>query len=111
MPVYAWQGRAGGVIQKGEMQAPTKSAVLARLRQMQIQPIPERVKQKGKFLDFLNIQLGGISTRDLVVFTRQLSTMIDAGLPLVRALEILSAQQPKPELPRLLQPLGKSLLL
>jgi len=52
MPVYAWQGRAGGVIQKGEMQAPTKSAVLARLRQMQIQPIPERVKQKGKFLDF-----------------------------------------------------------
>ncbi len=94
MPVYVWQGRAEGVIQKGEMQAPTKSAVLARLRQMQIQPIPERVKQKGKFLDFLNIQLGGISTRDLVVFTRQLSTMIDAGLPLVRALEILSAQQP-----------------
>lgn len=94
MAVYAWEGRAGGVIKKGEMEAPTKSAVLARLRLMQIQPIPDSVKQKGKFLDFLNIQFGGISTRDLVIFTRQLSTMIDAGLPLVRGLDILSAQQP-----------------
>ncbi len=93
MPVFAWQGRLGGVLKKGEMEAPSKSAVLTRLRQMQIQPIPNRIKEKGKFLN-LSLFLGGVTTRDLVVFTRQLSTMIDAGLPLVRGLDIIAAQHP-----------------
>jgi type IV pilus assembly protein PilC len=92
MPVFAWEGVVRGKIQKGEMEAPSKSAVLARLRQMQVKPIPSRVKEKGKFFSF-NIQLGGVSTRELVVFTRQLATMIDAGLPLVKSLEVLSSQQ------------------
>ncbi len=96
MPVFAWEGVVRGKIQKGEMEAPSKSAVLARLRQMQVKPIPSRVKEKGKFLSF-NIQLGGVSTRELVVFTRQLATMIDAGLPLVKSLEVLSAQQNNPK--------------
>jgi type IV pilus assembly protein PilC len=92
MPVFAWEGVVRGKIQKGEMEAPSKSAVLARLRQMQVKPIPSRVKEKGKLFSF-NIQLGGVSTRELVVFTRQLATMIDAGLPLVKSLEVLSSQQ------------------
>jgi type IV pilus assembly protein PilC len=75
------------------MEAPSKSAVLARLRQMQIQPIPNRIKEKGKLFDFV-LSFGGVSTRELVVFTRQLSTMIDAGLPLVRGLDIIAAQNP-----------------
>ena len=93
MPVFVWQGRMAGVLKKGEMEAPSKSAVLARLRQMQIQPIPNRIKEKGKLFDFA-LALGGVSTRELVVFTRQLSTMIDAGLPLVRGLDIIAAQNP-----------------
>jgi type IV pilus assembly protein PilC len=92
MPVFAWEGVVRGKIQKGEMEAPSKSAVLTRLRQMQVKPIPSRVKEKGKLFSF-NIQLGGVSTRELVVFTRQLATMIDAGLPLVKSLEVLSSQQ------------------
>ena len=92
MPVFAWEGVVRGKIQKGEMEAPSKSAVLARLRQMQVKPIPSRVKEKARFFSF-NIQLGGVSTRELVVFTRQLATMIDAGLPLVKSLEVLSSQQ------------------
>ena len=96
MPVFAWQGVVRGKIQKGEMEAPSKSAVLARLRQMQVKPIPSRVKEKGKFLSF-NIQLGGVSTRELVVFTRQMATMIDSGLPLVKSLEVLSSQQSNPK--------------
>lgn len=96
MPVFAWEGVVRGKIQKGEMEAPSKSAVLARLRQMQVKPIPSRVKEKGKFFSF-NIQLGGVSTRELVVFTRQLATMIDAGLPLVKSLEVLSSQQNNPK--------------
>lgn len=93
MAVYVWQGRLKGKIEKGEMEAPSRSAVLARLRGMQIRPIPEKIKEKSSFLDF-NIAFGGIPTRDLVVFTRQLSTMIDAGLPLVRSLEVIREQQP-----------------
>lgn len=96
MPVFAWEGVVRGKIQKGEMEAPSKSAVLARLRQMQVKPIPSRVKEKGKFLSF-NIYLGGVSTRELVVFTRQLATMIDSGLPLVKSLEVLSSQQSNPK--------------
>ena len=93
MAVYVWQGRLKGKIEKGEMEAPSRSAVLARLRGMQISPIPDKIKEKSSFLD-INITFGGIPTRDLVVFTRQLSTMIDAGLPLVRSLEVIREQQP-----------------
>ncbi len=93
MPVFVWEGRFEGTIKKGEMDAPSRSAVLARLRQMQIQPIPNRIKEKGKLFG-LNIAFGSISTRDLVIFTRQLSTMIDAGLPLVRGLDIIASQHP-----------------
>jgi len=93
MPVFVWEGRVRGSLQKGEMEAPSKSAVLARLRQMHIQPLPNKIKEKGRLLS-MSINLGGISTRDLVIFTRQLSTMIDAGLPLVRGLDILAAQNP-----------------
>jgi len=92
MPVYAWEGRIRGKIQKGEMAAPSKSAVLARLRQMQINPIPNRIREKGKLFN-IKLQIGGVSLKDLVVFTRQLATMIDAGLPLVKSLEVLSSQQ------------------
>lgn len=92
MPVYAWEGRVRGKIQKGEMIAPSKSAVLARLRQMQINPIPNRIREKGKLMSF-NLQLGWVSLKDLVVFTRQLATMIDSGLPLVKSLDVLSSQQ------------------
>ena len=47
MPVFVWEGRVRGQVEKGEMEAPNKSAVLARLRQMQIQPIPTKIKPKG----------------------------------------------------------------
>ena len=92
MPVYVWEGMVRGKVQKGELEAPSKSAVLARLRQMQVQPIPDKIKEKGKLFGF-KFQLGGVSNKDIVVFTRQMSTMIDAGLPLVRSLDILASQQ------------------
>ncbi|NIP29659.1 MAG: type II secretion system F family protein [Candidatus Dadabacteria bacterium] len=94
MPVFVWEGRVGNEVQKGEMEAPNKSAVLTRLRQMRIQPIPTRIKPKGRLLS-ISWDIGGIPTKDIVVFTRQLSTMIDAGLPLVRSLDVLAVQQPR----------------
>jgi type IV pilus assembly protein PilC len=94
MAVYAWEGRVrGGRTQRGEMEAPSKSAVIARLRQMQIQPIPDRIKERGKPKLGFGFLSRGVSTKEIVVFTRQLSTMIDAGLPLIQSLDILAAQQ------------------
>lgn len=90
MAVYVWEGRLRGKTQRGQMEAPSKSAVIARLRQMQIQPIPDKIKEKGKFSFSFS---RGVSAKELVVFTRQLSTMIDAGLPLVQSLDVLAAQQ------------------
>lgn len=92
MPVFVWEGKVGNQVRKGEMEAPNKSAVLARLRQMQIQPIPAKVKQKGSILN-MEISIGGVPSKDVVVFTRQLATMINAGLALVRCLDILAVQQ------------------
>jgi len=95
MPVYVWEGTVNGRLQKGEIDAPNKSAVITRLRQMRVTPRPGKIKVKGKLFDLKDIagMFGTVSTKELVVFTRQLSTMIDAGLPLVRSLDILALQQ------------------
>ena len=62
MPVYVWEGMVRGKVQKGELEAPSKSAVLARLRQMQVQPIPDKIKEKGKlFLGPVLTSFGKIS--------------------------------------------------
>ncbi len=96
MAVFRWQGVSPrGETIAGEMEAPTRDAVLARLRSQRIQPIPNKVKEKGKGLDReLNIPgFGdGIKPKDIVIFTRQLGTMIDAGLPIVQSLDILAEQ-------------------
>jgi type IV pilus assembly protein PilC len=96
MAIYRWQGVSprGDTI-GGEMEAPTRDAVLARLRAQRIQPIPGKIKERGKGLDReLNIPGLGetIKAKDVVVFTRQLGTMIDAGLPIVQCLDILGSQ-------------------
>jgi type IV pilus assembly protein PilC len=80
---------------RGEMEAVTRDAVIVRLRTQRIQPLPAKIKEKGKGLD-RQISIPGwgerVKTRDIVVFTRQFATMIDAGLPIVQCLDILQAQ-------------------
>ncbi|MFH1623946.1 MAG: type II secretion system F family protein [Pseudomonadota bacterium] len=93
MAVYIWEGKTReGKIQKGEIEAVSESALRVQLRRQRI--IPTKIKTKPKDL-FENIRLfqPKVTENDLVVFTRQFSTMIDAGLPLVQALDILSSQQ------------------
>jgi type IV pilus assembly protein PilC len=96
MPVYKWQGVSPkGETLKGEMEAPSREAVIIRLRSQRIQPQPARIKEKGKGLDFeINLPALGapVKARDVVVFTRQFATMIDAGLPIVQCLQILGQQ-------------------
>ena len=96
MPVFVWEGKtAQGKILKGEMEAFNQQAVLARLRSQRIQPMPTRVREKGTGLD-REITIPGLGSkvkdRDVMIFTRQFATMIDAGLPIVQCLDILSQQ-------------------
>lgn len=95
MPTFAWTGRTrDGRSQKGTMDAVNAAAVTASLRRQGIQA--NKVKEAGKGLNAeLNIGFlkPKITTKDIVVFTRQFATMIDAGLPLVQCLDILSSQQ------------------
>ncbi|MBI5533429.1 MAG: type II secretion system F family protein [Deltaproteobacteria bacterium] len=90
MPDFNWEARArNGEIRKGTMTADNINAVEQRLRQQQM--TPTTIKKKAREL---NITLGsGVSAKELVVFTRQFATMIDAGLPLVQCLDILAGQQ------------------
>ncbi|MBI5050574.1 MAG: type II secretion system F family protein [Nitrospirae bacterium] len=88
--VFQWSGRTTkGTIQKGEFTANTKEEVITYLRRQNI--IPTVITQKPKPL--FKLSLGAkVKDKDVVVFTRQFATMIDAGLPLVQALDILSKQ-------------------
>ena len=92
MPIYKWEGKAGkGAIKKGEMEAPNEAAIRIHLRQQNI--VPTKVVSKGKEFKISLPFKKKVNQRAIAVFTRQLATMIDAGLPLVQSLEILSSQQ------------------
>ncbi|HLV19848.1 MAG TPA: type II secretion system F family protein [Polyangiaceae bacterium] len=93
MAEFVWEARSRtGELRKGTMEADDAEAVNARLRQQQLSPV--KVKKKARALQF---QIGtGVTTKDLVTFTRLFATMIDAGLPLVQCLEILASQQKNP---------------
>ncbi len=93
MPLYIWKGKNSyGEKRKGKMDMPNEAAVHGHLKKMRI--TPSLVKEAPKDI-FANIPFfqPKVTTKDVVVFTRQLSTMIDAGLPLVQSLEILGDQQ------------------
>ncbi len=102
MPVYIWKGKnVYGEKRKGEVDAPDQAAALNHVKRMRItDPV---IKEKPKDL-FENISLfkPKVTGKDVVVFTRQMSTMIDAGLPLVQCLEILAKQQENPTLKKIL---------
>jgi type IV pilus assembly protein PilC len=88
--VFQWSGKnLRGVIESGEITAATKEDVLVQLRKRNI--TPTIVTEKAKKVRGLSFG-GGVKDKDIVVFTRQFATMIDAGLPLVQALDILSTQ-------------------
>ena len=93
MPVYVWEGRTRqGTVKKGVMEAANDQAVMTQLRAQMILPLNVKPKPKD-VMEYLPFLQRGASIRDLVIFTRQFATMIDAGLPLVQCLDILAEQQ------------------
>ncbi len=90
MPVFAWEGRTrAGESRKGTIEATSEDVAMARLKAEQISPTT--VKKKSAFLTLFRAG-SPAKERDLVIFTRQFATMIDAGLPLVQCLDILATQ-------------------
>jgi type IV pilus assembly protein PilC len=89
MAVFAYQGRGAAGLQKGEIEAPDRVTALGELRRRAILVTQIREKSGGK----TPVRIGSkVKDKDMAVFTRQFSTMIDAGLPLVQCLNILASQ-------------------
>lgn len=94
MPVFVWEGtNSSGAKVSGEIEARNVQAVFNALKRQNVVPNAKKIKEKGKGFD-MEIKLPGmgpkVQPKDVVIFTRQFATMVDAGLPIVQALDILS---------------------
>ncbi len=93
MPVFAYSARTvGGELKQDEIELPTRDEVIKYLRKRRL--IPVTVREKPKEIKFGLKRT--VKTREMVILTRQFATMINAGLPLVKALQILTAQASNP---------------
>ena len=102
MPVFRYTGKTrAGAPQRGEIEANDRASATAVLRQRQILVTSIRPKPKE-----LQIKIPGfgskVTEQELVVFTRQFATMIEAGLPLVQCLDILARQAENKEFARVI---------
>src|ERR1700716_1693662 len=97
MPAFTYTARAlNGDLRTATIEAPNRDEVIAQLRKQRLNVV--KIDEK-KEADAKKKKKGGkISMRDIVIFTRQFSTMINAGLPLVQALDILAKQSENPAL-------------
>jgi type IV pilus assembly protein PilC len=103
MPFYIWKGvNSYGETRKGKIEMPSEAMAQAHLRKMRItvSMLKEAPKDILAGFQFLKPKISG---KDVVIFTRQLSTMIDAGLPLVQSLEILGEQMENPSFKKVLR--------
>ncbi len=93
---FLWEAKTkSGETKKGEMEASDSEAVNARLKSLGLNPT--KVKRKGMLDSDISLAIGsGVTGKDILIFTRQFATMIDAGLPLVQCLDILGSQMDNP---------------
>ena len=107
MPIFLWEGKdSRGQTISGELEATDKIAVFNLLKARKITANTNKIREKGAGMNkeikipFLGAK---IKQKDISIFTRQFSTMIDAGLPLVQGLSILSRQNPNPKMKAMLE--------
>ncbi len=108
MPIFIWEGKnRKNEVQKGEMDAATEDTVRANLQRMQVIPVKIKKKPKDMFegIGFLQQK---VKTTDIIIFARQFSTMIDAGLPILQCLDILHAQQENKTFKKVLKQIKES---
>ncbi|MFP2906986.1 type II secretion system F family protein [Pyxidicoccus sp. 3LFB2] len=99
---FLWEAKTkSGEVKKGEMEALDTEAVNARLKSLGLNPT--KVRKKGALDGNISLPgMGGVTGKDILVFTRQFATMIDAGLPLVQCLDILASQMDNPAFKKVL---------
>jgi type IV pilus assembly protein PilC len=108
MPVYLWEGKnKNNQIQKGELEAPNEDGVRAHLNRVRIAPSKIKKKPKDLFENVAFLQ-PKIKEKDIIIFCRQFSTMIDAGLPIIQCLDILQSQQENPTFKKMLKSIKDS---
>ncbi len=94
MPTFTYKSRVRGKMKFGEVEAEDEKSAISKLKQQNIRVTT--VKKKGGGSALFGPKVHKITTRDVVIFTRQFSTMVDAGLPLVQCLDILGKQSDNP---------------
>src|SRR5690606_31079399 len=91
MATFAYSARtATGEMQSGTLDVKDRDEVVAHLRKQRL--VPVKIEEKKSSFDLGSMMTGGVTTRDIVIFTRQFATMINSGLPLVQSLDILAKQ-------------------
>lgn len=94
MPTFTYKSRVRGKMQSGEVEAEDEKSAISKLKSQNIRVTA--VKKKAGESALFGPKVHKITTRDVVIFTRQFSTMVDAGLPLVQCLDILGKQADNP---------------
>ncbi len=108
MPVYQWVGKnRKNEIQKGEIDAVSEEAVKAQLIRQRITPTKIKPKPKDLFENVSFLQ-PRVKMHDIILFARQFSTMIDAGLPIIQCLDILYSQQANATFKKMLKAIKES---
>ncbi|MBF0389646.1 MAG: type II secretion system F family protein [Desulfamplus sp.] len=103
MKVFVWKAKnPKNKIIKGEMEAEKAEQVIGNLQRKKLTPIKVKEKQKD-ILENIPFLQPKVTESDVIIFCRQFSTMIDAGLPLLQCLEILYAQQENPTFKKVLK--------
>ncbi len=109
MTIFIWKGKnPKGRKVKGEMEAETAEQVKSALHRRKITPIKVKPKPKDIFENISFLQ-PKVKEKDVIIFARQFSTMIDAGLPLLQCLEILHDQQENPTFKKVLKSIKDSI--
>ena len=108
MPVYQWVGKnRNAEIKKGELEAASQEAANAQLIRQRITPTKIKEKPKDLFANVAFLQ-PKVKEHDIILFARQFSTMIDAGLPIIQCLDILFSQQANATFKKMLKDIKES---
>ncbi len=108
MPVFQWTGKnRKNKVRKGEMEAPNEQTMRSNLSRLGITPIKIKTKPKDLFENVSFLQ-PKVQQSDIILFCRQFSTMIDAGLPIIQCLDILYAQQENKTFKKILKDIKES---
>ena len=108
MPVYQWVGKnKDNEVKKGELEAASEEAVKTQLSRQKITPTKIKPKPKDLFENVTFLQ-PKVKMHDIILFARQFSTMIDAGLPIIQCLDILYSQQANATFKKMLKEIKES---